>query len=158
MHWTMTLFWIVYGLTGVFTLAWIIRESYRRWKRGSLFPPIGKDQILYRESFASGRSMKNTFTQFAGANNCLKLTVTPDELWITPVFPFGFFADVLDLEHRIPKKDIVTLHEEGGRLFGTRLTVEYRREDGQTKRILIVPSRYTPFKQALLTGTLVAIQ
>jgi hypothetical protein len=154
----MTVFLTVWFSMAALIVAAIIAKWSQRRQRGPLFPVVGRDQILYRESFGSGRSLKNTFTQYMAANNCLKLTVTADELWVVPFFPFDVLANLMDLEHRIRKRDIITLHEQSNWLVGRRLTIEYRQDDGQVRRIEIKPSRYEPFKQALLAGTLVAIQ
>jgi hypothetical protein len=154
MHTIPTVIWVVWIVTVILSATFTLIKWNQRRKRGSLFPVIGQDQILYKEFFGSGRSLNGN--PFAGANNCLKLVVTPDELWVTPIFPFSVMAEMLDLEHRILKKDIVSLHEDRSWLLGGRLIVEFRREDGQLRRFEFRPSRYEPFKQALLTGTLAA--
>jgi len=99
--------------------------------------------------------MKNIFTRFGGANNCLRLIVTTDELRMS--FPFALLAEPLDLEHRVRKQDIISLKEEYSWLLGARLTIDYRREDGLVSRIEIRPRRIGQFKSALMSGSPVAI-
>jgi hypothetical protein len=147
-------FEIVWGVTAVPSIAVLIYRWDLRRKRGRLFPSVGKEQILYQEYFASGRSMKNALTMSGGARNCLKLTVTTDELWITS-FP-GLFADIYDLEHRIPKKDIEALLQEQGFRGGTSLLIEYRSADGRINSVEITPRRCEEFRRALRVGTLAA--
>ena len=143
-----TLFWTAWCLCAVFS------ASYFRWrwnekrKRGPLFPALLDAPILYQENFASGRSHKNVVTRLGGASSCLKLIVTTNELWVTTFFPFTLFADFYDLEHRILKKNIVSVREARG-FFGRRLIIEYINLDGQRAEIELIPRRYEKFKQAL---------
>lgn len=92
--------WIAAGLIGlVFLLAMYV-------KRRSRCPRISPDDVLYQESFASGHSTKNLLTKLGGANNCLRLVVTKDCLWITSWFPFSLFTTFYDLEHVVPRSSL----------------------------------------------------
>jgi len=72
-------------------------------------PQIAKADIVYQERFASGASQKNALTQVGGANNCLRLVVTKEILWITSWFPFSVLTAFYDLEHVIPIGRIVSI-------------------------------------------------
>jgi hypothetical protein len=50
-----------------------------------------------------------------GANNCLRVTVTDDELWVAPHFPFSGFAGQIDLDHRV-LRDAITNVEQNGKI------------------------------------------
>jgi hypothetical protein len=146
---------IVWDVGMVLSLMYVGYKAIARFKRGPLFPKPGQCQILFRENWASGRSMENVFTRNGGARNALNLTVTPDELWTSSWFPFSLAAEIYDLEHRIKKQDILAIGEVKG-LMKRVLVVEYRRKDGRKARLELVPRRYAEFKQALEAGTHVA--
>src|SRR5262245_50954995 len=91
-------YWISYSLF-VLMLAYVI---YKYVLAALNRPRIQKPDILYEEWFASGRSTKNILSQFAGGNNCVRLVITKDLLWVTSWFPFSLFAPAYDMEHVIP--------------------------------------------------------
>ena len=76
-------FLLLFGITAVWVFLGFGWRWLKRIRRGSIFPEIAPGQIRYQEWTASGRSYKNWYTQLGGANNCLKLVVTDDELWVT---------------------------------------------------------------------------
>ena len=89
-------------------LLWLITVLGYQWKkkqnRKSIFPKIPDDEILFKEKNASGCSHRNIFTRLSSARSCLMITITKDELWIMPSFPFNLMAGGYDLEHRIKKE------------------------------------------------------
>jgi hypothetical protein len=103
---------------------------WRRRVRGPHFPDRDQVNILFEERWTSGRSFKSLFTRLGGANNCLRVTVTDDELWIAPHFPFSAFAGKFDLDHRI-SRDAITRIEQNGR----RITIEFALDAGEVRRV-----------------------
>jgi hypothetical protein len=121
---------------------------WRRHTRGSIFPEVSREQIRFRESFASGRSHRDRSTRWGGAANCLKVTVTDDELWIVPLFPFSAFAEQFDLEHRILKRRITEITEHCS-FWGRSFLVDFVDEEGKSHRVDISPKRPEQFIEAL---------
>ena len=142
---------VVWGICAVLSLIFVGYRVVVHKKRGPRFPAPSEYKALYEDRWASGRSLENIITQLGGARNCLKLTVTPDELWTT-TWLFPFIGDAYDLEHRIKKQDIVSVGKASGLFKGGTLVVEYRRENGSQARLELTPKRYEEFKQALEVG------
>lgn len=98
----------------LFALVWnVLYFTYafrRRAKRGSLFPDRKLVTILFEERWASGKSSAK---RFGGASNCLLVTITRTELWVTPHFPFSALAAKFDLEHRIPLELVSEVRRQG---------------------------------------------
>jgi len=114
---------------------------YRRKTRGITFPTLDKNEILYVEKTASGRSMKNFMTQYGGARNTLKVVVTPNELWLTSWFPFSLLIEIFDLEHRINKEDIINIEQED-KVF----RVTFKTQDELEKTVEILPKKIQEFE------------
>jgi hypothetical protein len=111
-------YWISYSLF-VLMCAYII---YKYVLAVLNRPHIQKIDILYQERFASGRSTKNILTQFGGGNNCVRLVITKDLLWVTSWFPFSLLAPAYDMEHVIPLDWITEVEHNRGFVPGIRLT------------------------------------
>lgn len=79
----------------------------RRRKGKPIIPRLPED-APFRERGCSGRSMKSVLTRFGGANNCLLVAITRDELIVTPSFPFNlmFLPEFYDLERRVARSAI----------------------------------------------------
>jgi len=111
-------------------------------------PRIAGEDVLHRESFASGVSQKNLLTQFGGANACLRLIITKDLLVITSWFPFSLLTPIYDLEHAIPIRDIVSLDDLQS--FGrTGFELIYADRDGGKHSIHLFPKDPAAFRRAL---------
>jgi len=141
-------YWAVCGIYVALGLGYRV---VRHKKRAVRFPAPGEYKVLYEDRRASGRSLENMMTRLGGARNCLRLTITPDELWTTTWFS-QLSGDSYDLEHRIKKQDIVSVGKASGLFKGGTLVVEYRRENGSQARLELTPKRYEEFKQALEVG------
>ncbi len=137
--------WLIFAAWPVGLFSWLL---WRRHQRGSIFPEVPPEQIRFKESFASGRSHKNWRTRMGSAANCLKITVTDEELWVVPVFPFSALAKYSDLEHRVRKEDITQVTERR-QLFIRSFLIDFLDQDGQSHRIQIHPRRWRQFKEAL---------
>ena len=93
-------------LGGLGAIAYVI-VAYRNAR--SKRPAIAAKDIIFQESFGSGRSLKNLYTRFAGARGCLRLVVTKEVLLITSWFPFSLIAPHSDLEHAISRNSIASV-------------------------------------------------
>jgi hypothetical protein len=111
-------------------------------------PRIQKPDILYQEWFASGRSTNNILTQLGGGNNCVRLVITKDLLWVTSWFPFSIFAPAYDMEHVIPLDWITEVELKRGLLSkGVRLT--YVDAIGSAHSLKLVPRNEESFLRAI---------
>ncbi len=82
-------------------------RGYRHWQYGISFPPLKSVQVQFHERMASGSSDKTFFSRFGGARNCLRVTVTDDEVWVRMFFPFSLIKEA-DLEYRIARECITS--------------------------------------------------
>ncbi|HEY7182225.1 MAG TPA: hypothetical protein VIC84_12430 [Blastocatellia bacterium] len=126
-------YWISYSLS-VLMCAYILCKYILAVRNR---PRIQKTDILYQEWFASGRSTKNILTQLGGWNNCVRLVITKDLLWVTSWFPFSIFAPACDMEHVIPLDWITEVEHNRGFTKGIRLT--YVGENGAVRSLELVP-------------------
>jgi len=120
---------------------------YKRRQRYPLFPDEAEVTILHKENMASGRSHKSIFTKFGGAQNCLKIIVTNDELWVTSWFPFLLLVDKIDLEHRIPKTSILKVDEKK-KFWRTVFEISFNSGD-KNEMIEIIPKYKEQFREAI---------
>lgn len=111
-------------------------------------PSISKEEILYQEFFASGASQKNILTRLGGANNCLRLLVTRDLLWVTSWFPFSVFAATYDLVHVIPLRSISSIGSSR-HFFSNSLLLSFTDEFGQGHSLQLIPKNPDRFLAAI---------
>ena len=111
-------------------------------------PRIEPSEVVYQEWFASGWSEANLFTRLGGAQNCLRLVVTRELLWITSWFPFSAFTSLYDLEHVIPLQSITAVNLSP-RLWTNRLLLSYSDASGVEHTVGLVPKHPDQFLQAL---------
>lgn len=121
-------------IAGLVGMAWgVAAMAFLLWRRkvhGPHFPARDEVHVLFDERWTSGRSFKSLLTRLGGANKCLRVTVTDDELWITPHFPFSAFAATYDLDHRA-RRDAVRHIERHRR----NVTIDFVGADGQEHRL-----------------------
>ena len=111
-------------------------------------PPIAPSDIIYEEWFASGHSRKNLLTMVGGAQNCLHLVVTDDLLQVTSWFPFSLLTPFYDLEHVIPRTQIVSVRQSWG-LFGRSFLVTFRDDCGAEHALRLWPWKPAAFRRSL---------
>ncbi len=124
---------IMFGVP-LFGLLW-------RWKQGTLALPYEGKELLFRESMASGRSLRTWWTRIGGANNALDVALTKDTLYIDLIAPFRYFSalGMWDFQHQIPLHSLLRAEKKeksGLRKWASggieTLELEYRRETGET--------------------------
>jgi hypothetical protein len=88
--------------------AWLGASLVYRRMRGKplVFPKLAGTK--YRQTNASGRSHRSWVTSLGGANGCLVVQVTDDELDIHPFPPFNwlFLPEIYGLEYRVPLSSV----------------------------------------------------
>lgn len=120
---------------------------WRRKNREPHFPDRDEVNILFEEHWTSGNSHKSLFTRLGGADHCLCVTVTDDELWVAPHFPFSAFAAKFDLDHRVHRDTITSVEQNGKK---TRVT--FAIEDGDQRTITLRLRNADRFRAALQSG------
>ena len=111
-------------------------------------PPVKPADIIYQEWFASGYSRKNIFTRLGGAQNCLRLVVTKDLLWVTSWFPFSLLAALYDLEHVVPRNQILSVNPSRWFLIPSVLLV-FRDAHGSQHTLSLYPWGQAKFLRSL---------
>ena len=119
------------------SVAWLVGNFgwryYRHRQRGISFPPLTSVHVRFHEGTASGNSDKSFFSRFGGARNCLRVTVTDDEVWVRSFFPFYLITES-DLEHRIPR-DAITSAQLARSTFRRSVLLDFRLPDGSSRRL-----------------------
>ncbi|HEY3411803.1 MAG TPA: hypothetical protein VGM51_01970 [Armatimonadota bacterium] len=127
-------------------------HALRNQLRGDIFPTEPPREIRFREASASGRSFRSVFSRFGGASNCLEVTVTDDELWTRPGWPFRLIWTGREngLENRIPLASISAVTHTGWRKRGRLL--EYRDMSGGVGSLELRVRDVESFDRALQSG------
>jgi hypothetical protein len=134
--------WLSVGLS----ISTVIYVIYKYIVASGNRPKFQTSDVLFEERFASGYSMKTLFTQLGGANNCLRLVVTKDRLWVTSWFPFSLITTFLDLEHVIPRASISAVEAEANSGI---VHLTYVDQSGSTHSLKLVPKDSIGFLRAL---------
>ena len=87
---------------------------------------------MFEERWTSGNSHKSLYTRLGGASNCLCVTVTDEELWVAPHFPFSALAAHFDLDHRV-RRDAITNVEQDGKI----VRVTFSLDDGVERTLAL---------------------
>lgn len=137
---------LLFGFAAVWCIAWFSWLLWRRKKSG-IFSDIPSN-VIYEEKTASGRSHKNWYSKIGGAKNCLRLLVTGDELWVTPISPFSALAETFDMNHRIKTDSIVDVIESK-LILKKSLLIKYSDNSGGMHLVEVIPKNMQKFRQAL---------
>lgn len=120
----------------------------RRVRKGPFFPPLSTVTVRFRETWTSGRSHRNFFNRLGGARNCLIVTVTEKELWVTVAFPFSLADPKGDLLKRISLSQIVEIKNEP-KGWKPSVFVTFKEADGKTIKLQFYLRQPGAFLQAL---------
>lgn len=143
-------FELMFGFAVLWVLAWSVYFAWRRHRRGPIHPPFTRDEVRFIERFASGFSHKNLFTRLGGAHNALVVRVLKDGLLIEPIAMFKWVtpAGFNDLEHYVPKKDILSVEPTSS--FGRKaLKIQFRGKDGVARTLELALRKPEDFQLAL---------
>lgn len=125
-------FVMIFCLAATWAVASTAFIAWRRSRRDPIFPALDEVVVRFRERFASGVSHRSWFTRLGGARNCLSVTLTDSELWITTFFPFTTMVGSSDLEHRIPTSRVLAVVHRG-----SRVTIDFATETGDRRRFVL---------------------
>lgn len=119
---------------------------FRRKQKGEIFPDEETVKILHKECFASGKKTSG----LGHSNNCLKIVVTTNEVWITSWFPFNLFIGLLGLEHRIPQETIICITTPKS-IRGNLFRIEFKDPNGVIKSLDIYSKNKRSLQSAVNT-------
>lgn len=137
-------FVLLFAFALIWTVVCVAIMLWRRSSRGPDFPSVDSVNVMFRERFASGASHRSIVTRLGGAQNCLTIILTEDELWITTFFPFTAFVGFYDLEHRIPIGCITELQRDG-----KKFTIDFVNYNAEPGRIALRLRRAEQFVDAI---------
>jgi hypothetical protein len=143
-------FELMLGLALLWVVGWALFFAWRRYRREPIHPPFAEQDVRFTEHFASGFSRKNLFTRFAGAHNALVVRVLEDALLIEPIAIFKWItpAGFNDLEHYVPRKDILSVEPVPG--FGKKaFKIQFLAKDGSPRTLELVLRKPREFRSAL---------
>ena len=112
-------------------------------------PRFNPADVLFQEWFASGCSDRDWYTRFSGANNCLRIVVTRDFVWVAPWFPFNLLAPLLDLEHVIPRSAITGVTCKPG-FWLTLVLVTFTDPSGDVRCLRLCSTHTAAFHRSLV--------
>ncbi len=148
-------FWLSLIPSAVF-LYYIVERNIAAFRAR---PRITRKDIVYQEFFASGCSEKNFLTKLGGGNNCLRLVVTGDLLWVTSWFPFSLIAPIYDGVHVIPLARITSVERSRQRFTSLDgLLLSYSDAAGGSHTLRLVPKGLKRFIEAIEAGVKVPIR
>ena len=111
-------------------------------------PKLRPEEILFEEHFVSGASLRNPLTRCCTANNCLRLVVTKEILWITSWFPAAMFTALFDLEKVISLERIMSV--ETTQFFGrSQLVLNYVDAGGVKRGVRLATRKREAFLQVV---------
>ena len=112
--WLIENFDLLFGLCVGWVAFWVLASAVHRKLKGRGVKSPPKEDIVFEERTASGRSLKSWYTSMGGAQNCLVVTVTGAKLLVRPFFPFTlmFLPEIFDLEHERGLKDLESVKKE----------------------------------------------
>jgi hypothetical protein len=116
--------------------------------------PIMKTEFResrFSETWCSGQSDRNMLARLPIAKNILWVTVTKNELHVSPHFPFSlmFFPEAFGLDHRVPGRAIVEVRENS-MIHGRAVLVKYRHATGDEETLKLRVNETSSLLRALL--------
>ena len=132
--------------TSIVWPTWLWFSIRSRQKIGEPLNPKPLAGTEFCERSASGNARGKIFGK---AHNCLMVSVTRTELWITPRFPFNLIAPYgfMGLEYRVPKNQVVRA-EMRKRFLGSTVEIEISSPKG-TKILSLKLRQPEAFLEAL---------
>ena len=138
---------------GLFLLGlfWVIGNCAWRWRNhrrhGITFPPRESVVVLFEEGMATGNSDKSWMSRWSIARQCLRVTVTQEEVWIRAMFPLNLISEA-DVEHRVPRKQI-TSATLANPFAKNKVGIVFIASDGRERRLALVLKNPNEFLVAL---------
>jgi len=144
-------FWFHYSMNFAWILLIFLLSYFYRLGRGKpIFAPKPSG-TRFRETWLSGRSLKNVLSRFGGARRCLWVIITGNELGVGAHFPFCllFLPEIYGLDQQINANDILAVEQTHSLLFGPRVRIRFRRPDGGEESFEVEIRKMNDFFQAL---------
>lgn len=132
---------------------WIGASVVFRLSKGKPLWPSAPANSRFVERWASGNCLDTLWGRLWGARNCLLVTLSDTELYVSPQFPFNlmFLPEIYGLEDRIPY-DRVRGCEQIDRWYGKSVRLEFVRSNGSDSTFNLILRKRQEFLSTL--GTL----
>jgi hypothetical protein len=135
----------------IFLIVWFVATGiiifvlYKKGRKAlSIFPPIEKENVLYRDKSASGYSTKSLRTKLGGSSKTLEIVVTDKELWLTSKLLLASIGESHDLLHKISLDNIEKIERNG-----TKFTINFKTDTGEAKQVVLCPKQIDKFIKVL---------
>jgi hypothetical protein len=130
--------------------AWIGASVVFRLSRGKPLWPSGPLNSRFVERWASGNCLDTLWGRLGGARNCLLVTLSDTELYISPQFPFNlmFLPEIYGLEVRIPYNRLRNC-EAIDRWYGKSVRLEFIRSNGSDSTFRLILRKRQEFLATL---------
>jgi hypothetical protein len=142
------LYYVFFGFSSAVSVGMAIYIVWRYVQSRRRRPNLTKDEIIFEERFASGCSQKNFLTKLGGANNCLRLVVTKQYLWVTSWFPFSLLTPFYDLDHLIAWSSVQSIRRDRS-LRTPTFFITFTTDDGKSHCLKLAPRDPDKFAQSL---------
>jgi hypothetical protein len=113
MNWALDNFWLLFVVAIIFNVVVVL---FFKFISKSSIPtkPTENEMMIFEESGSSGFSRKSIISKLGGARNCLRVVVTNEAIYISPISPFNWIlvgpvASLYDLQHHILRTNLVSL-------------------------------------------------
>ena len=125
--------------------AYVLWRFLDRSSPAAQFPELDEGAVLFYETFASGKTLGGAVSALGNVNNCLAVTVTDEELWLSASFPMSMLVRLVGMEHRVPLTDVSGVEGDGRKAA----IVDFTGSDGETRRVRLVLRERDRFLETL---------
>jgi hypothetical protein len=129
---------------------WIAASVVFRLNRGKPLWPSAPRNSRFVERWASGSCLDTLWGRLGGARNCLLVTLSDTELYVSPQFPFNlmFLPEIYGLEDRI-SYDRIRNCTPIDRWYGKSLRLEFIRSNGSDSTFSLMLRKRQEFLSTL---------
>jgi hypothetical protein len=129
---------------------WIGASVVFRLNRGKPLWPSAPPNSRFVERWASGNCLDTFWGRRGGARNCLLVTLSDTELYVSPQFPFNlmFLPEIYGLEDRITY-DRIRNCASIDRWYGKSVRLEFVRSNGSDSTFSLILRKRQEFLSTL---------
>ena len=130
--------------------AWVGASVVFRVSKGKPLWPSAPPNARFVERRASGNCLDTLWSRLGGARNCLLVTLTDTELYVSPQFPFNlmFLPEIYGLEDRITY-DRIRNCAAIDRWYGKSVRLEFIRSNGSDSTFSLILRKRQEFLSTL---------
>jgi hypothetical protein len=134
----------------VLFLAMLAASVLYRKAKGKTLRVYAPELALFEERWTSGRSLRNFWSRIGGAQNCLYVALSQDELMVRPHFPFSllFLPEIYGLEVTVPRSGVRVDEVKSG-ILGNRVLLTVETSPGKRHQLELKLRAPVEFTRAL---------